>query len=88
MRRSPLRRASSLCASPARLTSRAQPGQLALDERQQLVYSLEVHGAAAHDMLRTSAERIVCPQRFAGELHDEGVARREPAPPLGLSDFN
>jgi hypothetical protein len=31
-------------------------------------------------MLRASAERGVRPQRFAGELHDKGVLRQEPAP--------
>jgi hypothetical protein len=80
MPRSPLRRQSSLRASSARLTSRAQPGQLALDERQQLVYCLEVGGASAHDMLGASAERVRRSPRFAGELHDESVVRQEPAP--------
>jgi hypothetical protein len=76
MPRSPLRGRSSLFASPARFTRLPQPGQYALDEGQELVHCLEVRGATGHDMLRASAERVVRPQRFAGELHDEGVLRR------------
>jgi len=58
---------------PTRFTRLLQPGQYALDEGQQLVYRVEMRGATRHDMLRPSAERVVCPQRFAGELHDKGV---------------
>jgi hypothetical protein len=62
----------------------AQPGQFALDERQQLFHCLEMRGAAAYNMLRASAEGVVRPPRFAGELHDESVVRREPAPPRSV----
>jgi hypothetical protein len=43
-----------------------------------------VRGAAAHNMLGASAEGVLRPQRFAGELHDESVIRREPVPPRSV----
>jgi hypothetical protein len=43
-----------------------------------------VSGAAAYDVLRASAERVVGPQRFTRELHDKGVVGREPPPPRSV----
>ena len=77
-------RRSILRAFRARFTRRAQRGEYLLDECQQLVQCLEVDGAPAHNMLSASAKGVACPQRFMGELHDESVVRREPAPPRSV----
>lgn len=61
------------------LTSLIRLSQDALDESEQLVQRLEMRGAAGYDVFHASAERIVRPHRLAGELHDEGVVRGEPA---------
>jgi hypothetical protein len=43
-----------------------------------------MRGAAAHNMLCASPEGVVRPERFAGELHDEGAVRRELSPPRSV----
>jgi hypothetical protein len=74
-----LRSVSSLYASLA-VPRLPQPGQYTLDEHHELVQRFEMRGLAAYHMFGPPAKRTVRPQRFAGELHDEGMVCREQGP--------
>jgi hypothetical protein len=53
-------------------TRHSRRGQYLLDKRQQLVHRLEMRDAAADDVLRTPAERVVGPQR--SDLGNETIS--------------